>query len=272
MFKNQLLHYPGPASRTIRILWLAAGADFAYVYELGARSAMPEKAFLKTLRADLAQGHAQLVDNDPFASAPPLHALPAKHLAIRDRAWTIIAGLPLDEPALFQARTRGALITAHSAAHGVSYPTIYRYLRRYWERGQQINALLPDYCNSGAPGKTRGSSANVKRGRPRKSGSSAGLNADPAIRMTFGAAVLRYAERHAAFCRRAAYREMIEAFFSTHSADALPSFGQFNYWIEKDACLAKLAATQQKWPQAARVSLSRTPASRSDDQQSSPMA
>ena len=55
----------------------------------------------------------------------------------------------------------------------------------------------------------------------------------------------------ARFCRRAAYRQMIAEFFAERGADALPSFGQFNYWIEKDACLHQHGAPQQMPPQEA---------------------
>ena len=48
--------------------------------------------------------------------------------------------------------------------------TIYRYLRRYWQRGQTPNALLPDYANCGGKGKpkTRG---EKRLGRPKEHGS-----------------------------------------------------------------------------------------------------
>ena len=245
LLKNDLLEYASPAARTVRIVRIDQAADTAYTFDLQARNAMPERVSVLALVADIVHQRARLAADDPYAAAPELNALPAKHLALRDRAWRIIAGLPLDDLALYRPRTRGALILQHSVACGVSYPTLYRYLRRYWARGQHINALLPDYCNSGAPGKTRGANANVKRGRPRKAGQSKGLNADAAMRLTFRAAVARYAESHARFCRRAAYRQMIEDFFKDDEAGALPSFGQFNYWIEKDACLAPHAAAQQ---------------------------
>ncbi len=37
--------------------------------------------------------------------------------------------------------------------HKVTKATVYKLLRRYWQRGQTPNALIPDYKNSGAPGK-----------------------------------------------------------------------------------------------------------------------
>ncbi len=241
--KNDVLQYSGTAAQMMRVVWIDPARRIAYTFQLGQKSALPEQACVDELLGDLASGRARLA-SDPYPPVAGHEDTPRKHLALRDRAWAIICGLPLDELALYQPRTRGTLVTDHSVLHAVSYPTVYRYLRRYWERGQHPDALLPDYCNSGAPGKTRGSRANVKRGRPAKSGQR-GLNADAAIRLTFRAAVTRYAEQHAAFCRRAAYREMIVEFFKECSNDALPSFGQFNYWIEKDACLHQFAATHQ---------------------------
>ena len=235
LLRNDLLQYSEPHARTVRILWIDREHTIAYIFELNAKGAQPEMAALHTLVADVHAQRARLLLIDPCQPSAPRGALPAKHLEVQARAWQVVSALTAGEPAIYQSRQRGRLVGAYGAQHGISHPTIYRYLRRYWERGQTVDALLPDYRNSGARGKTRGSSADVKRGRPRKSGSHPGLNADPEIRQTFRAAVARYAATHAQFSRRAAYRQMIEDFFREREADALPTFGQFNYWIEKDS-------------------------------------
>ena len=235
LLRNDLLHYLVPHPHTLRILWIDNDRTIAYVYALGARGAQPEIATLASLVADVKAQRAQLLLVDPYLPKDSGKALPAKHLAVRARAWQVIAALTANEPAVYQPRQRGRLVHDVGTALGVSHPTIYRYLRRYWERGQTPDALLPDYGNSGARGKTRGFSANVKRGRPRKPGSPPGLNADTEIRRTFCDAVARYAATHAQFSRRGAYRQMIEDFFLAREPDKLPTFGQFNYWIEKDS-------------------------------------
>ncbi|NHZ78334.1 hypothetical protein F2P44_03400 [Massilia sp. CCM 8695] len=241
LLKNDLLYYPAQA-RTIRILWIDSAASAAYTFELGAKGAHPELAALSALSADLREQRARLLPADPHAPSGDSAALPARHRQVRDRAWTVVQALVADQPAIYQARKRGRMVMAQSALHGVSHPSIYRYLRRFWERGQHPDALLPDYKNSGAPGKTRGSSANVKRGRPRKAGSHPGLNADDGIRRTFHAAVARYSATHAEFSRRGAYRQMIQDFFEARDAELLPTFGQFNYWIGKDVPAASTSA------------------------------
>jgi len=234
LLRNDLLEYASPRPHTVRILWIDSAGTIAYTFELNASRASPQATTMQALLEDVRAQRATLLPADPCAADDDAAGLPTSHIALRDRAFAIVSGLTAHEPAIYQPRMRGQLVASFSEMHGVSYPSVYRYLRRYWERGQTINALLPDYGNSGAPGKTRRANAGVKRGRPRKSGTHPGLNADPAIRGTFRTAVARYAATHAAFSRRGAYRQMIEDYFSTRDADAQPTFGQFNYWIEKD--------------------------------------
>lgn len=232
LLRNDVLEYTGERPCRIRILWLDEAHNLAYTYALESTGAFPQPAQLATLVADVRQGRARLLAPDPYRTKPAPATLPPKYLTLRAAAWAVVSTLVREEPALFEARSRGPLIAACCETHRVSHPTVYRYLRRYWERGQHPDALLPDYANSGAPGKTRGANANVKRGRPSKSGV-IGLNADAAMRETMRAAALRYAAMHAVFSRREAYRQMIEDYFGAHPETA-PSFGQFNYWIERD--------------------------------------
>ena len=234
LLRNDVLEYTVPAARTVRILWIDAGQAIAYIIALNAKSAHPEMVLMRALVEDVLARRASLLLIDPYAALPAAPSLPEKHLQVRARGWDVVSALASVEPEIYQPRQRGKMVQDYSAQHGVSHPTIYRYLRRYWERGQTPDALLPDYGNSGARGKTRNASVDVKRGRPRKAGAHPGLNADPDIRNTFRAAVARYSATHTQFSRRAAYRQMLEDFFSDRDADLLPTFGQFNYWIERD--------------------------------------
>ncbi|WP_343731806.1 Mu transposase C-terminal domain-containing protein [Duganella sp.] len=251
LLRNDLLHYTHPSPRTVRILWIAPEQNHAYVFDVAASSAEVELIQLSALHADIQAGHASVLPADPYLVVVSQELLPPKHLQLRARAWDIIAGLVAQEPQIYEARLRGPLIAQATAQHGVSHPTIYRYLRRYWQRGQTPNALLPDYSNSGGRGKVRQSSAGVKRGRPRKNGTEAGpgLNADEEIRRVFRVATARYAAAHAKFSRLGAYQQMLADFFVERRIDAdagrvlttpsglmkaVPTFGQFNYWLDHD--------------------------------------
>jgi hypothetical protein len=238
LLRNDLLHYDFPHPRTIRILWIDAAEKLAYTFELDAKSAHPQLATLQSLVDDVRRQRATVLAVDPYLVEADPDELPTSHQQLQARAWSIISTLVTQEPAIYQPSARGGMIMRHSELHGISYPSIYRYLRRYWQRGQHPNALLPDYKNSGAPGKTREARAEVKRGRPRKGEGHPGMNADEDVRSRFRDAVARYTATHKAFSRRGAYRQMIADFFTTEEPDALPTFGQFNYWIKKDACVS----------------------------------
>lgn len=251
LLRNDLLHYPQPSARTVRVLWIDPGQRHAYVYDVAARSAEVELVQLPALLADLRDGRASVLPADPYLMVVSQEMLPPKYLQLRARAWEIIAALVAQEPDIYDARRRGQMIARATAEHQVSHPTIYRYLRRYWQRGQTPNALLPDYCNSGGKGKVRQSSEGIKRGRPRKNGADdgPGLNADEDIRRIFRVAIARYAASHDKFSRLGAYQQMLDEFFIERRIDPasgrvqaapqrravmLPTFGQFNYWLDHD--------------------------------------
>ena len=230
---NDVIQYTVPV-RTIRVLWIAPDRTLAYTFELGLLHSQPRAVSLQALADDVLSRRARLLNGDPYAAPAPPPYLPQKYRDLQARAWDIVGGLQAHVPALYRPRERAALVAACAAAHGMSRPSVLRYLRRFWERGQTVDALLPDYGNSGARGKTRGANAGVKRGRPRKSGDQPGPNTDAEMRATFRAAVARYAATHPAFSRRAAYRQMLQDYYRDRPPADLPSFGQFSYWLDKD--------------------------------------
>ncbi|AFP32794.1 Mu transposase C-terminal domain-containing protein [Marinobacter sp. BSs20148] len=83
----------------------------------------------------------------------------------RDEAWAMLEDF-VNDPKLFTRRSRGVIVRSIMARHDVTNQTVYRLLRRFWQRGMCMNALLPDYVNSGARGKRR-TPNKVKLGRPR---------------------------------------------------------------------------------------------------------
>lgn len=234
LVQNDVLEYTGPTGRAVRVLWIDTSTATAWTYELRASCAQPQPVPLATLDEELAGGRVRRLLVDPYAAAPAPEDVPPGYLALQAKAWSAVRALHADRRALYDPRERAVLMATYAATHGISKSSVLRYLRRYWERGQTPDALLPDYSNSGAPGRTRAVTAGVKRGRPRK-GAATGTNADERMRAIFRAAAARYAAANAEFSRRAAYRQMLEDFFQDHDAGSLPSFGQFNYWLERDA-------------------------------------
>lgn len=248
--QNDVVEYAGMPGRTVRVLWIDGA--LAWTYQLGSHAAMPEPVRMAVLEEALASGRARRLLVDPFAAAPPREPVPQGYLNLQAKAWSAVRTLHADRRALYDPRQRAGLLAAYAAAHDISKSSVLRYLRRYWERGQSPDALLPDYGNSGAPGRTRAVTAGIKRGRPRKDAAT-GTNADERMRAIFRAAAARYAASNDQFSRRAAYRQMIEECFKDVEAGALPSFGQFNYWLERDASVPPAATPVRLAPPRAPV-------------------
>jgi len=83
----------------------------------------------------------------------------------RDNNYQLIKPL-LESSEFYLAKSRSAIINQIIEKQGSTKQTLYRLARRYWQRGQTANALLPDYRNSGAKGKKR-IAKDKKLGRPR---------------------------------------------------------------------------------------------------------
>lgn len=228
LIRNDVLLYAGPSSRAVRILWIDPGQTVTFTFALGVPGAWPILTPLRVLEADVQNRRARLLLGDPYAARPPQAAPTLAQLAAHARARSVIHALMSSSTAVFHAQERRRMVAEVAAANGLSAATVHRYLRRYWEGGQTQEALWPD--ETAAPGATT-AARRARRGA---------VAAEPEVRSTFRMAVTRYAATHSAFSRRAAYRQMLEDFYPERTVDALPTFGQFNYWIDKDAVLQSL--------------------------------
>ena len=250
LLRNDCLEY-SEIDKVIRILWLHPTHPYAITIDINALKAVPEVQQIEALQDDLTTGKAKLLTKDPFFCIINEEFLQEKHKKIRANAWEMIRDLVTNEPAIYITNKRWKLIVKCVETNGSTQKVIYQKLRRYWQRGQTINALLPDYANSGGKGKSRSFQEGVKRGRPRIYGDQSGLNITPEIRKVFRVAVLRYYVSDKKFTFKGAYDEMIRVFFCqrsinpdtgvvTHAPNVdvaetgFPTFTQFNYWLDQD--------------------------------------
>ncbi|MER1968340.1 Mu transposase C-terminal domain-containing protein [Castellaniella sp. GW247-6E4] len=161
LFKNDVFLIEGTR---VRLLHVNALADTACVISLDEALAWPVWLPYSEIR-DLPV--------EPAPVAAPRKPTPAQ-TKYCDAAWERISPLvEADDLALFEPTSRKLLISARAAQLGCSPTTIYKALRRYWQRGQTKHALMPDFDHSGRPG--AGADANcvaitAGRGRKPKSG------------------------------------------------------------------------------------------------------
>lgn len=289
MTVNRLIEWNNEAGEPIieRILWVAPDYTILFAIEIFGTSALPTKRRTYDVEAALSEGHAQLLDDDPFAKYISEESLAtqqkkgkkkgteelSRDKAIRDKNFELISSLVGSEmePDIFLADKRGPLIEAIVEMHNagkekgtrrsknksrVSAKTIYVNLKKYWQRGKNKNALLPDYPNSGGFGVPK-AAGEKKRGRPRNpelvSKFGEGINVCESIRKIIRVGFEEFFNSTRKNPLRTAFkltkrkyfigREILDEKGKKRKEEIPPSeritFEQFEYWSQKDIDIEK---------------------------------
>jgi hypothetical protein len=207
------------APRLERVLWLDGGEDLAFVIEVEGKKGIPQAVKVSELMEEAESGQLSLATEDKWARVIDERELTEKQKGIRDQAWKIIEPLvaPDSEPLIFEKKIRGPLIQEAARKHGVTVTVVYKYLRKFWQRGKVKNALLPDYENSGAAGKER-KAGEKKRGRPGRyafdSKIGVGINVDDEVKKIFRIAVSKFYQNPKENSLAAAHELMLKEYFA----------------------------------------------------------
>jgi hypothetical protein len=227
-----------------RILWLSNDSEYVYLISLSGES-LPESRKLSELNELLKTGYAERrTDNLVMCSAIE-DDIPERDKSFRDNAWDIIEALVANEPAIYDRKTRGLLLTDASKTHNTTKMTLYKYLKWYWVRGKNKNALLPNFKGRGGKGVTK-KIGDSKIGRPRKYSESTGKNADSEMKRNFEKAIKRFYHNRKENAFVAVYELMLKEYYTEKitdesgkvqmrllDSDLLPTLGQFRYWYSK---------------------------------------
>ena len=265
---GDLIDYPENMECRARLIWMDDCGTQGAIILVEDAQALPQLVEVQKLTDDIASGRARLMLQDPYVVFAADAKLKASHAAIRDQAWRWIEDLVTRVPDIFVAHRRARMVRAvveggrwfedkateekPDGQNGVTRVTLYKYLRRYWQKGMTPNALLPTYDKCGGKGKERASDG-TKRGRARKYGEKKGLNITEDIRRVFRVGISRcYAsDRKRKWTLKDVFGDIIKNFFSHKRVDAEtgrelfvekeefketggPTYEQFLYWVNKD--------------------------------------
>jgi hypothetical protein len=230
-------------NRRERVLWRDRADARLVMIDIDAPSAPPVIRDGAVVADWLETGAAELIA-DPWARSVREEALSEAQRARRDAAWALIRPLVEAQPDVFRERIRASLVADVVTRTGASRFTVYRALRRFWQRGMTPNALLPDYAASGGRGRRKAVSEK-KRGRPPVYGAE-GLNVTDEVRAAFLAAVQRHYAKKRKINIAACHRRCLDDFWGDDVVDPEtgkqkiihrtphPSLRQFRYWFEKE--------------------------------------
>lgn len=245
IFINQVLQYTADSQR-IRIIEIEE--SYAYIVNIDTTSAMPKKELYTHLELELNQGQLLMVA-DPFAKAIPDSELTAVQKSKRDEDWEMVENYLLPNMnELLKKKGREAKIVEISVQSGLGKTKVKKLLSRYWQRGMNKNAVLPDYANSGGRGKTKKLS-DEKIGRPRRVTLNgeyrSGINITDEIKTQFEHAINKYYRKANNYSLRDVYSFILRDFYSDRykengeiqyriwESNRIPSYHQFYYWFKK---------------------------------------
>ena len=151
--------------KRFRILWTDVRNDLVVWIVIEDKKGMPELMSFEAMSSLVGDGVVTKSDRDPYSGLLLESSLSEAVKKKWDSNWQTIESLTRSKPDIFFRGPRSRLLREKSDETGVTLATLYKFLRRYWQRGMSKNALLPEYRYCGARGKSR-KAGRVKRGRP----------------------------------------------------------------------------------------------------------
>lgn len=231
MFRiNEVLEFDDHRYRVLQLF----GEHLVWI-DIDDKSALPKIVLTDQLIEPVEQERVKHID-DPYrelAFETPEEGTTNRYK--RDQNYALIKPL-VELPAFFEPKIRGAAINSILAEKGSTKQTLYRLARRYWQRGQTHNALLPDYKLSGGKGKRR-RAKNKKLGRPRKYTPGVGAKVDEFTERLFRIAIDRYLLKDKGHSFPYAHRRFLSiylTYFPDTPEEELPSNWQMMHFYKRE--------------------------------------
>jgi hypothetical protein len=184
---------------------------------------------------------------DPYLSVKNDEDLSEKEITKRDEAWQIIEKYwNIRKMEIFTKSTRMIVFQEIADIENIPLMTIRRIFSRFWQRGMNRNALLPDYAKSGGKGKEKNIKEKNGRRRVYSDSDNEGIIISEAIKKQFEAATRKYWRTGQKKSLRQVYRLMLADFYSItvkknlelekiiRGSDYIPTFDQYYYWFKKN--------------------------------------
>lgn len=231
-----------------RVLWISSNSEDVILFNIDKKLPhVPTLISYSKLEEALATSYASIIKFDPFKAlnAPELNYL-EKHKKVRDAKWEIIKDYIDIEPYIYNLDYLKEMVAKMKKQSGKSSKRIYAILREYWRGGKTINALLPNYVNSGGRGKSK-QSKDKKIGRPSKlfiEKGIQGVNVTDADKKLFELGIKHFYQGKKTTLKKA-HEEIIQKYYVAGyktvngilvpialSDDQIPNYRQFLNWYK----------------------------------------
>lgn len=214
---------------------------------------LPQKIEIDDFIGQIKNGSLKVLERDMYMVSIRESDLKDSEKKIRDEIFNIIYPIISDDTInLYDKKQLNSAMKEIADENKLNIRTVKRYLIRYLVRGQNKNALIPDYYKCGALNKEKKLS-NKKTGRPKvynpKTGQ--GINITDEIKVIFEKAIKKfYKDRPSKKSSKdtpsisftKVYDLMLGEYFKDDKGNLkpeneLPTLGQFRYWYNKKTTL-----------------------------------
>ena len=228
--------------KCFRVLWTDERSDLVACIAIEDDKGVPEVMSFEDMLLMVGEGVVTKSGPDPYSGWPLESSRSQALKEKRDKNWLLIESLVRSEPDIFFPDRRIRLLREKRDETGVSLATLYKFLRRYWQRGLCKNALLPDYGNCGSRGQPK-KAGEAKRGRPSLDPNHIrGINIDEEARENIRISLSRhYLNNRKKNTLAFAHRQMLKQFYSDFNHETgdpelrseYPLLATYRYWAAK---------------------------------------
>ncbi|MEE6132829.1 transposase [Priestia sp. GS2] len=245
IFFNQVYQYIDIEEKN-RIRVITIDNPIVYFVDLIGNTSMPKKILLSDIETELQSGLIIPIP-DPFSKSYSDKDLTEKQIQKREEDWKIVSeGWIKFKDALLNKKERDTIFEQIAQQHRIAKIKVKRIFTRFWQRGLNKNALLPDYMYSGGKGKERLLSTEYKVGRPRLySSTEKGINITEDVKKQFKYVVKKYYRKKEQLSLTNTYEYLLREFYSDKyyegnqlkfkiwDGSRIPTYHQFYYWFKK---------------------------------------
>lgn len=245
IFYNQVYQYTDKEEKN-RIRIIDINSTVVHLVELHGTTSMPKKVIMSDIEGEIQSGVLILIP-DPYMKSYDDKDLTNKQIQIRDEDWQIVSkGWNIFKNSLLNQKERNKDFGQIAKEHSVTEIKVKRMFYRFWQRGLNKNALLPDYMYSSGKGKERQLSTESKVGRPRNySVQEHGINITEDVKKQFGFVVKKYYRKIEQLSLTDTYHYLLREFYSDKYYEGeelkykiwdesrIPTYHQFYYWFKK---------------------------------------
>ncbi|MDM5334476.1 Mu transposase C-terminal domain-containing protein [Ureibacillus composti] len=244
IFFNQVYQYTDKKEKN-RIRIIEMNHDVAYFVQLHGDTSMPKTILISDLEHEL-QSDILIAIPDPFATSYSDEDLTKKQIQKRDEDWRIVSeSWDIYKKAILNQKEREEALSDIANKYGIAKLKAKRIFTRFWQRGLNKNALLPDYIYSGGKGKEKKLTATSKVGPKRKYTKEEGISITEDVKKQFIYVIKKYYRKKEQLSLMETYDYLLREFYSDEyyengvrkyrvwDSGRIPTYDQFYYWFKK---------------------------------------